>query len=140
MIYKRCIRCGKRVEAGKTCECYTKYAKQPKGYSKSVGNRAVYHTQRWGKLRAYVMSQHDGLDLYAWYVHDKIVLADTVHHIITVADDKDLSYSASNLIPVSDASHKEIHRAYKMGEDRKSEMQEILREAIRVWEARTGGS
>lgn len=137
MIYKRCIRCGKRIEAGRTCECFTKYIKQPKGYKKPIGARQVYHTKRWEKLRNYIMSKYDGIDLYAWYAHKTIVPANTVHHIIPVVDDETHAYDADNLIPVSDASHKEIHSGYKVD---KKEMQKILREAIAEWRRKTGGS
>lgn len=64
-------------------------------------------------MRAYVMSLYNGIDIYMLYKYNKVVLANTVHHIQRTAERPDLFYADSNLIPVSDAAHKEIHYRYK---------------------------
>ena len=103
MIYKRCSRCGGRVPAGTTCPCRKNNIRE---YAKPTGIKKEYHTQRWKNLRQFVLNSYDGLDIYMMYKHNRIVAADTVHHIELSQDRPDLFYSDSNLIPVSRAGHK----------------------------------
>ena len=46
-----------------------------------------------------MLDKYDGLDIYMMYKHNRIVTADTVHHIELSQDRPDLFYSDSNLIP-----------------------------------------
>ena len=110
MIYKRCSRCGSRVPAGTTCPCRKNNIRE---YAKPTGVKKEYHTQRWKNLRQFVLNSYDGLDIYMMYKHNRIVAADTVHHIELSQDRPDLFYSDSNLIPVSRAGHKEVHARYE---------------------------
>lgn len=110
MIYKRCIRCGGRVPSGSTCSCKSINIRE---YAKPSGIKKEYHTQRWRNLRQYVLDKYGGIDIYILYKYNKIVIADTVHHIELSQDNPDLFYSDSNLIPVSRAGHKEIHARYE---------------------------
>lgn len=75
-------------------------------------------------MRAYVMSLYNGIDIYMLYKYNKVVPADTVHHIQRTAERPDLFYADSNLIPVSDAAHKEIHHRYK-AEDTEAVQEEL---------------
>ena len=128
MIYKRCVRCGKRIPSGTTCSCYDK-VKDKRVYAKATGIKAEYHTQRWKDMRAYIMSLYNGIDIYMMYKHGRMIPADTVHHIQRTADRPDLFYSDSNLIPVSDVAHKEIHHRYKTEDT--AAVQEELKEYMR---------
>ena len=74
-----------------------------KEYAKPTGIKKEYHTQRWKNLRQFVLNSYDGLDIYMMYKHNRIVAADTVHHIELSQDRPDLFYSDSNLIPVKRA-------------------------------------
>lgn len=80
------------------------------------------------------MSRYDGLDIYLWYTQRRIERARTVHHIVPASElsEQDF-YSPTNLIPVSDESHHEIHAAYSMGEEEKRRMQETLKKALIEW-------
>lgn len=118
MIYKRCPRCRKRIPTGTSCpDCKREY-RAPEGTAK------LYHTQRWRDLRDAVMARYDGLDQWALRRHGKIVYAETVHHITPTSEDGSLFFVMSNLIPVSRASHDEIHALYKTD---KAGTQKILR-------------
>jgi hypothetical protein len=122
MIYKRCSRCGSRVPAGTTCPCRKNNIRE---YAKPTGIKKEYHAQRWKNLRQFVLNSYDGLDIYILYKYNRIVTADTVHHIELSQDRPDLFYSDSNLIPVSRAGHKEIHKRYE--KEGKTVVQEELR-------------
>ena len=123
MIYKRCIRCGARVPSGSTCLCKSRNIRE---YAKPSGIKKEYHTQRWRKLRQYVLDKYDGIDTYTLYKYNRIVMADTVHHIEPSQDSPDLFYAESNLIPVSRAGHKEIHKRYE--KEGKAAVQKELRD------------
>ena len=73
-----------------------------------------------------MLDKYDGLDIYMMYKHNRIVTADTVHHIELSQDRPDLFYSDSNLIPVSRAGHKEVHARYER--EGKTVVQEDLRD------------
>lgn len=84
------------------------------------------------------MAQFVGIDLYAWYALHRIVPASTVHHIVPAKEVGEAGfYEVENLLPVSDASHKEIHRAYRESEQAKKAMQDVLWEAKRAWREQT---
>lgn len=106
MIYKRCAMCGKRLPSGTQCGCRKREYREPEGIYK------LYHTQRWQKAREAVIAKFNGIDQWALY-HGRIECAETVHHIIPTTDDGALFFSQGNLIPVSRASHDEIHALYR---------------------------
>ena len=136
MIYKRCIRCGKRIPSGTTCSCYDK-TRDKRVYDKATGIKTQYHTQRWKDMREYILSLYDGVDIYMLYKHNRVVPADTIHHIQRTADRPDLFYSDSNLIPVSDAGHKEIHHRYKTEDV--GMVQDELMQMLNSYRGKTGG-
>ena len=115
MIYKRCPHCGRRIPSGKTCQCY-KYAMKD-------------YTARWKKLSAYIISKAGGLDLWAQY-NGRIEYATIVHHIVPADENSDLFFLESNLIPVSRASHQEIHKLYARSDGDKKHTQDILRSLV----------
>ncbi len=131
MIYKRCARCGKRIQSNETCECYSKYKR---AYAKATGIKKEYHTQRWKDLRAYVMSKFNNIDVYMLYRHSKIVAADTMHHIEPTSSRPELFYHDDNLIPVSRQGHAEIHSRYKAedAETVKKELQEYRKKYLQT--------
>ncbi len=51
MIYKRCSRCGKRIESGKTCECRKQRHKEYYKYSRDKKANAFYDSHNWNRMR-----------------------------------------------------------------------------------------
>lgn len=136
MIYKRCTRCGKRIEEGKQCACYIKPSKAYKRvYSKPTGIKTEYHKQRWRDIRNAILSSYDNIDVYSLFRYHTIIQADVVHHIESTTDRPDQFYSEDNLIPVSRRSHEEIHYRYKHEDAEK--VKEELREMCERF--KTGG-
>ncbi len=122
MIYKRCPQCRKRIPTGTSCpDCRREYRK-PEGIYRQ------YHTQRWRDLRAAVMAKYDGIDQWALHRHNRIEYAQTVHHIVPSSDDEGQFFVFCNLVPVSRASHDEIHALYRTD---KAGTQELLRKILR---------
>lgn len=124
-IYVRCPHCGKRIPAGIKCGCGFK-----REYAAPEGTRKLYHTKRWQKLRATILSMYNGLDPYAQSL-GRIEYAETVHHIIPAEEEPALFYSIDNLIPLSRHSHDEVHVLYRKSKETKEETQTILSSLLR---------
>lgn len=125
MIWKRCSRCGRRVEEGKTCTCRVG---RSTGRKKAEGIRKEYHTEKWKYFRDVALKRYGHIDLYALY-HDGVIRpADRIHHIIPVLDNPDRFYDTENHFPCSDESHHEIH--WRMKREGKEKVQKELAEYI----------
>ena len=126
-----CIKCGRVLPVGVKCDCVQRKAY---GYAKPEGIRKEYHSTRWQKLRAMVMSHYGYRDVVE-LAQGRMVPAETVHHIVPTSDDKNLFYNFSNLIPVSRATHDAIHTRYRESEQAKRDEQERLRELLHEYDA-----
>ena len=86
------------------------------------------------------MGFYSGIDPYA-QKHGRIEYAFTVHHIVPAKEDPDRFWHLDNLIPLSRASHDEVHGRYRASDEEKRKAQEELRELIRVpeWADHPGG-
>lgn len=82
-------------------------------------------------MRTYIMSLYDSVDVYMLCKYGKVIPADTVHHIQRTAERPELFYCETNLIPVSDAAHKEIHYRYKHEDT--AAVQEELKQYIKMY-------
>ena len=134
MIYKRCPHCKKRVPAGEKCGCGYK-----REYAPPEKTRRLYHSARWQKIRETVMGFYSGIDPYA-QKHGRIEYAFTVHHIVPAKEDPDRFWHLDNLIPLSRASHDEVHGRYRASDEEKRKAQEELRALLRLpdWAAQGG--
>lgn len=131
MIYKRCSRCGKRLEAGKTCECRKQRHKEYYKYSRDKKANAFYDSHNWNRMRQYILDKYDGIDVYSYVMYGHIEQATIVHHIVEFKDDKTQSLVEQNLIPVSVSTHNIIHKAYDTSLADKQAMQATLYECLR---------
>ncbi len=120
-IFKRCPHCGKRMPEGIFKCPHCDYKRE---YGKPTGTRALYHTKRWTKLRALIMSMYS-CDPYA-KSKGHIEPAYTVHHIVPAEEDPSQFWNPGNLIPLSRASHDEVHVAYRASAESKRDMQQLL--------------
>ena len=66
---------------------------------------AFYVSAEWRKVRAFALSLYDSLDMYAYYVQHKIVVADMVHHITEIEEDWTQRLNVENLFPLSNGNH-----------------------------------
>lgn len=126
MIYKRCPHCKKRVPEGEKCGCGYK-----REYAAPTNTRKLYHTSRWQQLRQVVLSIYSGLDPYA-KSHNRIEYAATVHHIVPAEEDPTRFWRIDNLIPLSRASHDEVHARYRLSDEEKRKAQEELRSLLKA--------
>ena len=131
MIYKRCSRCGKRIESGKTCDCVKMRHKEYDRLSRDKDSAHFYNSSAWKRMRQYILDKYDGIDVYSYILYGQIEPATTVHHIVELKDDKTQSLVEQNLIPVSSATHNIIHSAYDKSKSDKQAMQATLYECLR---------
>ena len=134
MIYKRCSRCGKRLEVGQTCECVKQRHKEYDRCSRDKDAAKFYSSASWKRMRQYILDKYDSIDVYAYILYGQIEKADTVHHIIELKDDKSQALVEQNLIPVSSSTHNIIHASYDKSLADKRAMQSILYECLRRME------
>ena len=89
-----------------------------------------YHSGVWEDKRRYIISLYSGIDVYAYYAKGKSISATMVHHITELKEDWSLRLADSNLIPLSDASHREMARLYR---NNKASTQKLLRGFLLNW-------
>ncbi|MBA4509939.1 hypothetical protein H1057_18135 [Clostridium sporogenes] len=81
-------------------------------YNKDKKYTKFYHSKEWKNLRKYILKLYNGIDIYSYYIEDKIVIANTVHHIEEIKDNWDKRLDVDNLFPLSDVTHNKIHSLY----------------------------
>ena len=133
MIYIRCPHCGRRIPAGEKCSCGFK-----RDYADVTDRvKKQYHSARWTKTAKLVTSIFNGLDPYA-LKHGSLEYAEVVHHIVPTDEDSTRFFDTTNLIPLSKASHREVHRLYEVDEETKVHLQDELRSIVREREEARG--
>lgn len=128
-IYKRCSRCGKRMEAGKRCPCLKARHKEYDKYSRDKKSRQFYNRKEWEASRAEALETDGGIDVYLYMTQGIVVAADTVHHIIPLKDNPDKRSELNNLISLHHDTHSLIETMYKTQKDKMiQELSEMVRE------------
>ena len=74
-IYKRCSRCGKRMEAGKRCPCLKARHKEYDKYSRDKKSRQFYNGKEWEARRAEALETDGGIDVYLYMTQGIVVAA-----------------------------------------------------------------
>ena len=77
------------------------------------------------------MNKFDNICVYTLCKYAKAIPATLVHHIIEIDEDESQVYELSNLIPVSEIAHREIHKRYR-DEDIK-QVQAELKEYLKLY-------
>lgn len=107
-------------------------------YRRDKKAATFYVSSEWRKLRERMLKLYDGLDMYAYYVQHRIVIADMVHHIIELDEDWSRRLDPVNLFPLSKGNHGIISALYKketMKKQTQKQLQDILQ---KHWEEAGG--
>lgn len=102
-MLKFCEYCHKIQEYNHQCNL------KPKRTTSSNHNK-FYSTTAWNKKQKQIKENFYGIDVYEYVVNQKIVYGTVVHHIVPIKDNDSLKLSNSNLILLSDSTHKLIHK------------------------------
>lgn len=149
-MFKRiCPKCGRLTEYDKNyCEdCQKlvdkirkiKQAEYDQKY-RNKDSKAFYHSKSWQQLSNKVKSDYNGLCVWSLIEENRIVVADVVHHIVPLRDDKELALNVNNLIPLSHKIHNWIEDQYKLNDVDKKKIQERLRELLVIYKNKFNGS
>jgi len=112
MLSKICSRCGRKLQVGEACSCYKRDRVNPLGaYNAEI--KKFYLTADWEKARNKCISSCFGLDLISLFCEKKIEYGFTVHHIVPLINDYRLRLQQSNLIYLTEAHHRAVHRLYE---------------------------
>lgn len=123
MIYKRCGRCGKRIQVESQCSCrYKEYNVQ----RKDKKEQSFYNSTQWITKRTNRVRNLLGIDWFEYYSTGNIVAGYTLHHIIELKDDWSKRLEDINLIYLTQSNHRRVHEAYLKSPKDKEKMQKIL--------------
>lgn len=128
-IYKRCSRCGKRIQSGQKCPCLKERHREYDRYSRDKKTKDFYGSREWERARDAALEADGGIDVYLYMTTGEILLADTVHHIVPLKDDWSRRVDISNLMSLNHDTHSMIEQMYR--KDKRKAIQnlkEILRE------------
>lgn len=134
-IYKRCSRCGKRIEAGTTCQCLKDRHKEYDKYSRDRRSKQYYNSREWEVVREHVLQLDEGIDVYVYMTQGIVIRADTVHHIVPLKEDWNLRSNEDNLISLNHDTHSMIEQQYRKN---KNEMQEALKAMVQQYRSEKG--
>ena len=139
MLLKIC-KCGKLIPQGQAmCEdCRIRAKARHSEYNEKIRDRktAEFYTSRdWRVCRDAALAHYDYLDIYDLYIHQRLTMAEHVHHIVELEDDWSRRFDLLNLIPLSHSNHSSISQLYKRDGATKARTQRLLAELICRWES-----
>ena len=136
MLKKLCSygACHKVVDAGQQyCSRHADYnrhiaykAMRMKEQEEAIRQR-FYNSKEWLMFREMLAHQRLHIDIYEYYMHGSIVIADTYHHIIELKEDYSLRISKDNVIGLTYSNHQIIHDLYDKNNHIKRQIQYDLK-------------
>lgn len=115
-----------RKEQGKDKERHKRY----KAQRKDQREQRFYSSNQWELMKQTIINKYKGMCIYSYYIENKIVSYDTIHHIVPVKDDWNMRLHLYNLIPVTESVHQKLHKLY---EKDKEGTQQMLNNLIAKW-------
>lgn len=131
MIYKRCSRCVNRINAGAVCTCKSKRYKEEDKYKQDNREKKFYSSVAWQRVRERAISRYNGLDIYSYYVYNRLESGQTVHHIEPVKECWEKRFDIDNLIYLTEENHQQIHKQMRESEKKNKEVISLLNELVR---------
>lgn len=126
---KFCDRCKTKYPYGEECpnKCKSKAKKEDNSYYDNYqrSNAEFYNSKSWKKLRLVAINKFDGLCLWSYIKHRRIVPGTLVHHIVELRENKEKALDINNLILMSDDAHREIHQLYRT--DKRATQAELMK-------------
>ena len=145
MLKKLCSHpgCYKVVEHGiKYCsrhkdtdrEKYREYRRRRMKDEEEAKRQRFYSTPAWQHLRMKKEAQQFGIDIFEYYTTGRIIQAEQYHHIEEITEAWDKRLNENNIIGVSEANHRRIHKEYERSYTAKRKMQHALKEMMKRFE------
>lgn len=139
MALKKMCSCGKLIDyTEKHCEeCTNKLDqlnkqrhKQNKASRKDKKEQELYTSTLWVKVKEEAKIKTYGIDAYEYYINNRVVSGEVVHHIVEVKEDWSKRLDISNLIYITNSTHRHIHNVYSKSNEERKQMQNILYELL----------
>lgn len=131
---KFCDRCRTKYRYDEECPngCKTKAKKESDSYYDRTqrSNAEFYNSKSWKKLRLVIINKFDGICLWSYIKHKRVVPGTLVHHIVELNDNREKALDLDNLILMSNEAHREVHKFYKI--DKNATQIELLK-MINKW-------
>ena len=127
-MLKSCSLCG-RVHSP-NYNCKAKQDRSKEHFNKRT-DKEFYNSSEWDDVRQEVLDMYNNVDLFSFYIKGKIVEANNVHHIEPLRGSLEGALEVGNLIPLSDSTHRFVHKLYKLGY--KKELQKFLYVCKELW-------
>lgn len=121
-LYKVCGSCGKKIESGTKCLCQQRDYKVYDTTGRDKDAKRFYNSSLWIKTRDYVLCM-DEVDVYLYMTKGEIKLANTVHHIVPLRDNRQKALDVANLMSLHHDTHSMIEQMYK--KDKKKMIKEL---------------
>lgn len=107
-------------------ERYREYKRRRMKDEEEARRQRFYNSKVWELFRAARAAEQLGIDIYEYYMAGKIVAAENYHHIEEITEDWARRLDAANVIGVSEANHRRIHKEYERSYKAKKKMQKNL--------------
>ncbi|WP_017416777.1 hypothetical protein [Clostridium tunisiense] len=85
-----------------------------------------YNTLEWKRIRDVARAMQNGVDVFSYYILDKVEEAETYHHIIEIKEDWTRRLDIDNLIGLTESNHRRIHKLYNKSIRDKKQIQKLL--------------
>lgn len=96
-----------------------------------------YNSAEWRTIQSVVTYKYNSICLWSYFIENKIIPSDEVHHIESLRDNWDRRLDIDNLIPLSHAAHMLIEGEYRKGN--KQKVQAVLFKLKKRYEEQTRG-
>lgn len=141
--------CHKVVEAGvKYCdrhkntdrEKYREYKRKRMENEEEARRQQFYNSKAWEGFRANQEAVQFGVDIFEYYTTGIVITAEQYHHIEEVTEAWHRRLDRDNVIGLSEANHRRIHKEYDRGYMAKKKMQRTLCDMLQRFRREFGDS
>lgn len=138
-LKKLCPRCNKLIDIDqKYCEEHQKQYEENrkqrhreyKSSREDLKEQKFYKSKEWFQLKEHLKIKYKGMCVYSYLVENRIVPADTYHHIEPIKENWNKRLDVYNVIPLSESVHQKIHKLYDTD---KEGTQKMLRDLLFKW-------
>lgn len=144
-----CPGCHKVVDAGtKYCdrhrntdkEKYREYKRKRMENEEEARRQQFYNSKPWEGFRTSQAAAQFGIDIFEYYTTGKIIEAEQYHHIEEIVEAWHRRLDRDNVIGLSEANHRRIHKEYDRGYMAKKKMQRTLYDMLQRFRREFGDS
>lgn len=141
--------CHKVVEDGvKYCERhkntdkekYREYKRKRMENEEEARRQQFYNSKAWEGFRTAQEAAQFGIDIFEYYTTGRIVKAEQYHHIEEITEAWYRRLDEGNVIGLSEANHRRIHKEYERGYMAKRKMQHTLYDMLKRFRREFGES